>query len=251
MLNYNIIKGGKDYLLLLHGFMEDSRIWQQMERYLLPFFTLIEVDLLGPGESENRAEKHTMEDMAIAVYEVIENLNINKINILGHSMGGYVALAFAEKYGDLLESITLFFSSTLADDEEKKKIRERSLSVVDKAFSMFVNNAIPSAFNINKINQLQSEIDFAKKIALSTNIEGVKSAQRGMMCRIDRTDILNFFQKKILIIVGKYDNTMDVVKFINKIPQKDNIRVKLLDCGHNGYLEMPKRCSEIIVNYLK
>ena len=125
MLHHEISGNGKKPLVLLHGFMENTTIWDEMEAHLSKDFTLIKIDLPGHGKSKVYQEIHTVELMAEKVKEVIDALKLEKINLLGHSLGGYVSLAFAEKFPEILESMTLFFSTTVADDDEKKQIRKR------------------------------------------------------------------------------------------------------------------------------
>lgn len=246
MLNYEISGNGKKQLVLLHGFMEDNTIWSDMEKHFSKDFTLIKIDLPGHGKSEIYNDVNTMDFMAEKVKEVIDSLHLNKINILGHSMGGYVSLAFAEKFTELLESITLFFSTALADDDEKKQIRRRSIAVIDENFETFVNTSIPNLFSNNEKDILEGKINLAKSIAKSTNKEGVKSAQLGMAERPIRTNILENSDTKILIIAGKYDNAVKTESLLKIIPEKTNIKTYVLDCGHNGHWEKPTICAEII-----
>ena len=125
MLHHEISGNGKKKLVLLHGFMENSEIWNDMEPALSKEFTLVKIDLPGHGKSKNYHEINTPDFMAEKVKEVLDFLKLEKINLLGHSLGGYVSLAFAEKFPEFLESLTLFFSTTLPDDDEKKEIRKR------------------------------------------------------------------------------------------------------------------------------
>ena len=117
MLNYEISGSGKEHLVLLHGFMENLTIWEDMAVHLSEKFTLIKIDLPGHGLSKVYSEIHLMEFMASEVKKVTDSLNIGQFHLLGHSMGGYTTLAFTEKFPEVLKSITLFFSSYFADDE--------------------------------------------------------------------------------------------------------------------------------------
>ena len=184
--------------------------------------------------------------MAEKVKEVIDALKLEKINLLGHSLGGYVSLAFAENFPEILESMTLFFSTTVADDEEKKAIRRRSIAVIDENFETFIKTSIPNLFSNNEKDILEGKIELAKNIAKSTNKEGVKAAQLGMAERPDRTEILENLDAKILIIAGKYDNAVKTENLLKTIPEKTNIKTYVLDCGHNGHWEKPTICAEII-----
>ena len=140
----------------------------------------------------------------------------------------------------------MFFSTTLADTNEKKDIRRRSIAVINKDFSLFVSNSIPALFSENERDILEPKINLAKNIALETNTEGVKASQLGMIERPDRTKILKTFDGKILIIAGKHDNAVKTETFFQHIPDRTNLKTYLLDCGHNGHWEKPEICSDII-----
>lgn len=246
MLHYEISGNGKKNLVLLHGFMENSDIWNYMAPNLSTEFTLIKIDLPGHGKSKVYRQIQTPDFMAEKVMEVIDFLNLRKINLLGHSMGGYVTLAFTEKFIETLESITLFFSTPLPDSEEKKEIRKRSIAVIDENYETFVKTSIPNLFNFNEKELLQTKIELAKKIAKSTDINGVKAAQLGMIERPDRTKVLENLEIPILIIAGRHDFAVKTESLLPIIPKKKNVKTYILDCGHNGHWEKPSICAAII-----
>ena len=166
-------------------------------------------------------------------------------------MGGYVSLAFAEKFPEKLNSLTLFFSTYFADDEEKKELREKSLRIIKENFRTYVNAGIPNFFSENEREFLTEKINLAKEIALSTNNDGVLAAQRGMKARTDKLAILEKFEGKILVIAGKYDNAVNSEKTLKNLPNKKNVKSYLLDCGHNGHWEKHEICAAIIMNELQ
>lgn len=246
MLHYEISGNGTENLILLHGFMENRMIWNDLEVHLSKKFKIIKIDLPGHGQSKTYHEIHTMDFMAEKVKEVVDFLNLTKIHLLGHSLGGYVSLAFAEKFQEMLKTLTLFFSTTLADTDEKKEIRRRSIKVIDENFETFVSLSIPNLFSENEKDILEEKISLAKKIALSTKTEGVKAAQKGMIERPNRTSILENFTGKILIILGNHDNALNTENLLKIIPNQANIKTYVLDCGHCGHWEKPAICATII-----
>lgn len=246
MLNYEISGNGKENLVLLHGFMENLLIWEEMEEKLSQDFTLIKIDLPGHGLSKIYSDVHSMELNAEEVKKVTDQLKLGKFHLLGHSMGGYISLAFAEKFPDDLKSLTLFFSTYIADDEEKKEQRRKSFRIIKEAFRTYVNAGIPNLFNENEKDILEGKIDLAKEIALSTKPDGVLAAVKGMMERTDKKSVMEKFEGKILVIAGKYDNAVKTDVMLKNLPEKTNIKSYLLDCGHNGHWEKPAICAEII-----
>ncbi|WP_374460728.1 alpha/beta fold hydrolase [Chryseobacterium taeanense] len=246
MLNYEIKGHGKEMLVLLHGFMENLSIWNDMEPHLSENFSLLKIDLPGHGKSEIIAEVQTMEMMAEEVKKVLDYHNLQKVHLLGHSMGGYISLGFAEKYPEYLKSLTLFFSSYLADDEEKKEQRIKSYRIIKDAFPHYVRAGIPNLFNPNERDILEGKIETALEVALSTNNMGALASVKGMVERTDKKHVLENLDTKILVLAGKHDNAVKTETMIKHLPDRTNIKSYILDCGHNGHWEKPSICAEII-----
>jgi len=246
MLNYQIKGNGKETLVLLHGFMENLSIWSDMEPHLSENFSLLKIDLPGHGQSDIIAEVQTIELMAEEVKKVLDHQKLQKVHLLGHSMGGYISLGFAEKYSEYLKSLTLFFSSYLADDEEKKEQRIKSYRIIKDAFPHYVRAGIPNLFNPNERDILEGKIETALEVALSTNNMGALASVKGMVERTDKKHVLENLDAKILVLAGKYDNAVKTETMIRHLPDRTNIKSYILDCGHNGHWEKPSICAEII-----
>ncbi len=246
MLNYEISGKGVENLVLLHGFMENLLIWEQMEEFLSKKFRLIKIDLPGHGRSDILGEVHTMELMAAEVDKVISKLKLEKFHLLGHSMGGYASLAYATEFGEKLKSLTLFFSTFFPDDEEKKEQRRKSFRIISENYKTYVNAGVPNLFNPNEKDILEGKIELAKEIALSQKTDGILAAVKGMIERTDKKEILENLDAKILVIAGKHDNAVKTDVMISALPDKTNIKSYVLDCGHNGHWEKPEICAAII-----
>lgn len=246
MLHFEKKGNGKETLVLLHGFMENSSIWSDMEPHLSENFSLLKIDLPGHGKSDILAEIHTMELMADEVKKVLDAQKLEKVHLLGHSMGGYTSLAFAEKYPETLKSLTLFFSTYFADDEEKKEQRIKSYRIIKDAFAHYVRAGIPNLFNPNERDILEGKIETALETALSTNNVGALACVKGMVARTDKKNVLENLEAKILVLAGKHDNAVKTEKTIKNLPDRTNIKSYVIDCGHNGHWEKPAICAEII-----
>ncbi len=246
MLHYEIQGEGKENLVLLHGFMENLSIWDDMIPSLSEMFRLIKIDLPGFGKSEVVAEIQTSEIMADEVKKVTDELDLQEFHLLGHSMGGYIALAFAEKYPANLKSLTLFFSTYFADDAAKKETRRKGLRIIEENLRAFVNAGVPNLFNPNEHDILESKIKLAKETAYTSAVEGVLASQKGMIERADRLSVLENFGGRILILSGKHDTAVNSEKTIQNLPDRTNIKSYILDCGHNGHWEKPGICAAII-----
>ncbi|SHL53295.1 alpha/beta fold hydrolase [Chryseobacterium polytrichastri] len=246
MLHFERKGNGKETLVLLHGFMENSSIWSDMEPHLSENFSLLKIDLPGHGKSEVLGEIHSIDLMADEVKKVLDHQKLNKVHLLGHSMGGYISLAFAEKHPETLKSLTLFFSTYFPDDEEKKEQRIKSYRIIKDAFAHYARAGIPNLFNPNERDILEGKIETALKIALSTNNLGALACVKGMVDRTDKKHVLENLEAKILVIAGKHDNAVKTEKTIKNLPDRTNIKSYVLDCGHNGHWEKPIICAEII-----
>lgn len=121
MLNF-IKKGEGPAVVLIHGYLESGCMWKRFEEEMSGKYKLIIVDLPGHGKSNNYSEIHSMEFMAEKVYEILDYLAIEKALVVGHSMGGYVALALAELFPEIVKGLVLLNSSSLSDSKQKKKI---------------------------------------------------------------------------------------------------------------------------------
>lgn len=246
MLHFEIKGNGKETLVLLHGFMENMTIWEDMEKHLSGKFSLLKIDLPGHGKSDRIAEIQTMELMAEEVKKVIDKQGLQSVHLLGHSMGGYISLAFAEKYPEYLKSLTLFFSTYFTDDEVKKEQRVKSYRIIKDAFAHYARAGVPNLFNPNEKDILEGKINKALEIALSTDNLGALACAKGMVERTDKRSVLENLEAKILVLAGKYDNAVKVTQTIHHLPDKTNIKSYILDCGHNGHWEKPSICAEII-----
>lgn len=246
MLHYTATNEGTEPLVLLHGFLENENIWSLLEPHLDKRFKLIKIDLPGHGKSEAMFEVNTMEAMAEAVLEVISSLNLPNYHLLGHSMGGYVSLALAEKDPSRLKSLTLFFSTYFEDSEEKRDVRRRSLRVIEENFPTYAKAGIPPLFNPIELENLKDELNLAKKVALETSLEGTLASVKGMMERKNRKEIVEEYKGKILFISGKHDQAVSSKELLEDLSEKQNIKSYLLDCGHNGHLELPEICGSIL-----
>lgn len=215
MLNKTIYKGAeinyyrkgssKRTVVLLHGFLESHKVWNDYVKVLAKHNTVYVIDLPGHGESECLGYIHSMEAMAGCVKKVLDDNNKRKAVIVGHSLGGYVALAFGDKYPDALKGLCLFNSTAKPDTEEKVKFRNRAIQVVKRNHEMFIKEAIPNLFVNKNTPVLRGAIKRVVNIALKTPKQGVIAALEGMKIRPDREIILRFAPYPVLCLAGKKD----------------------------------------------
>ncbi|MFC2111447.1 alpha/beta fold hydrolase [Bacteroidota bacterium] len=245
---YFKVSGKGKPLVLLHGFLESSNMWDDFSQNLLKHFKIISIDLPGHGKTICFDEVHTMEFMAECVKTILEHLRINECIMVGHSMGGYVALAFAEKYQADLKGLCLFHSHALADSPEAKINRGRAITVVRENHKGFINHFIPDLFASNNIENFRDKIKELQNDADSLTKEGVIAALEGMKLRTDKLNFLKRTDLPILFIIGKEDPRANLATMFEQlsIPKYSELLL-LRDCGHMGYIEE----KEITVKAIK
>ncbi len=228
-------------VVLLHGFLENSSMWDRIVAELLTKNRVICIDLLGHGQTGCLGYIHTMEVMAEAVEAVLNHLKIRRSIFVGHSMGGYVALAFAEKHPDALKGLCLLNSTSRADSAEKKKNRDRAIKAVKQTHKTFVRMAIANLFRPKNRKLFAQEIKALKKEALKTPLQGIIAALEGMKTRDDREMLLHFSPYKKLLILGKKDPVLD---YDSLIDQTKNTEVEVVEFpdGHMSYIENYEDC---------
>ena len=237
-------------VVLLHGFLENCTMWKETADLLCKRNRVICVDLLGHGQTENRGYVHSMDEMAAGVAAVLNHLRIRKAIFVGHSMGGYVALAFAEMHPDHVKGLCLMNSTSRADTEEKKASRSKAIQLVKKNHLSFIRTSIPLLFRSKNRKLLRTEINEVKQQALQTSKQGVIAALEGMKIRKDREVLLHFGPYPKMLILGKKD---PVLKFEDLLDQVRGTQtaVMMFSEGHMSHLENKTACIEAIKTFVK
>ncbi len=239
-------------LVLLHGYMETSQIWNQYHIGLSGRYRVISVDLPGHGKTGIWDKVHTMEFMADVVHQVLKTLQLESVVLIGHSMGGYVSMAFAEKYGDFLAGLGLFHSHAYADNEDAKKNREKMVEAFQKNHAELIATFIPNLFYQNNQKKFQAEIKQLKEQALSGNVEGYIAATYGMKERKERLKVFQHLNCPVLFIIGQNDPRTPLDKLVKQIglPKVSDLLL-LKDVGHMGFIEAKKTCMAKISGFVE
>lgn len=236
-LHYRI-KGSGPALVLLHGFMESREIWNHFLPALTRNFSVVMIDLPGHGRSNNTDNVHTMPVMAQAVKQILDKENIQNCTMAGHSMGGYVTLAFARLFPELLNGLVLLHSHPDEDDAETIKNRDRSIEIVRKNKGSFISSFIPSLYHEPNQEKFKEEINRQIEIASSMAPEGIIAAQEGMKQRESFVDLLEKISIPVFFIIGKKDARANLPALLEHIGRPSHSEAMLLDnVGHMGFLE--------------
>jgi pimeloyl-ACP methyl ester carboxylesterase len=246
-------KGSGQVVVLLHGYLESIEIWQEFGDDLATFFSVIAIDLPGHGESESFANIITMDAMADAVAHCLEYLNVTDCIMIGHSMGGYVTCAFAEKYPKILKGFCLFHSTPFADNDEKKTNRNREIGLVLQGKKELIYNInIPRVFADDNLEKLHQKVSFGIEIAKKTSDQGIIAALEGMKQRPDRQHVFEKTDLPVLFIIGEKDNYIPVNAMDQVIEKTKNKQVVYLrDSGHLGFIEEKNESLSAIIKFYK
>ena len=237
-------------IVLLHGFLENKDMWD----FYIPEFAkknrVIAIDLLGHGETECLSYVQTMEDNADAVHAILSELRIRRAIFVGHSMGGYVALAFAELYPENIKGLVLLNSTTRADSEERKTNRDRAIKAVKQSFINFVSLSIANLFSESNRERLSSEIERVKKEALKTPLQGIVASLEGMKTRKDREVLLHLTPYPKLLILGEKD---PVLPYEETKEQIENTNVQFINFpdGHMSHIENQEKLLKVLLDFFK
>jgi pimeloyl-ACP methyl ester carboxylesterase len=237
-------------VVLLHGFLENSTMWNSHLEALSKRNRVVCIDLLGHGKTDCLGYVHSMEDQADMVHHVLHELKIRKAVFIGHSMGGYVALAFAELYPEMMKGLVLLNSTARADSNERKTNRDRAIKAVKQNYMSFIRMSIVNLFSEENRERLTSEIELARNEALKTPLQGIVAALEGMKVRKDREVILHFATYPMVLILGKKD---PVLNYEENKTQIENTKVALVSFngGHMSHIENEMELLAVLVTFLK
>ena len=237
-------------VVLLHGFLENKTMWKDLAPILSHKNRVITIDLLGHGATDSLGYVHSMEDNAEIVKVVLSHLRIRKAVFVGHSMGGYVALAFAELYPNAIKGLVLMNSTAKEDSEERKHNRDRAIKAVKQNYINFVRLSVANLFSENNQKRLEKEIENVKLEALKTPLQGIVASLEGMKTRKDRQFILRDGQFPKLLILGEKDGVLIYKDNLLQIENTDVKLVTFLD-GHMSHIENKEELGKVLLEFLK
>lgn len=239
-------------LILIHGFCESKKIWEKFQHELSLDYRVICIDLPGFGASPLLVEKTSMEYYADAIYETLPDLGTGKFVMAGHSLGGYVMLAFAEKYPELIKGLALFHSSALADKDDRKANRNKTIEFIRKHGSRaFAPTLIPTLFTEASKIRFRVIVETLTEVAAQTSEASIIAASEAMRDRPDRTIVLKNTTRPVLFIIGKEDMAIPLETSLQQchIPSQ-SLAYFLADAAHMGMFEKEQETLEIMRDFV-
>ena len=243
---------GEKCVVLLHGYLESMYVWDDFLPLITPKVRVITVDIPGHGISQVSGEIHTMEYIADVIHDMLDAMGIEKITLVGHSMGGYVSLAFCAKYAERLDGLVLLSSSPMPDTELKRENRRREIALVKAGKKEALARVAPeTGFAPQNRRRLHSYIEDLVECVHVTEDEGIVALLGGMMERVDQNKMLAECGVPQLFICGKHDAYIPVEAAEEIIALNPQAQVAWLEeSGHMGFIEEPQKCAEALLSFM-
>lgn len=246
-LSYKIYGQGRP-VIFLHGFPMSGEIWSdEFIKTVSAEFKVVVIDLPGFGSSPLPSDHFTIEDIGSKLLAWAEALKLEKPVLIGHSLGGYVALAMVKKMPEKIAGLGLFHSTAFSDTEEKKLSRDKVIEFVEKnGVSAFTSNFIPPLF----FNKQHSGISKVKEIAACSPAAAVKGYTRAMRDRPDQSETLAAFKGRVLFLTGNHDPGIPVEAILKQAALRAPSEIQILDNqSHMGMVEAPALTSRIVRDF--
>lgn len=239
-------------VMWIHGFTEDRLIWNEVLRGISGNYSFIIPDLPGSGQSPVNNKLHSIADFALVLKSILEEERIDQIVLIGHSMGGYISLSFAEQFPSSLKGLALFHSTAFADSPEKKETRKKSIDFIRKhGTAAYVEQSLPGLYSdeFKKRNpeKIQDQINRYRDLSPDALVQYLQA----MMDRTEKTGLLKTIQVPMLFIMGEEDKAAPVKDVLQQcyLPRVSDIHI--LPGAHMGMVENARVCAGFISQFLE
>ena len=241
-------EGFGEVIFLIHGFLENMNMWDEISAEFIKTHEIVRVDLPGFGNSDRLEDSPSMSLYAECVNQLILELNIGNFTLIGHSMGGYVGLELLKICPEKINHFILFHSTAKADSEQKKNDRARAIKTVNEKQNVYLKAAIPflfpEQFQSSCSGYIQKMIEEAKNLHSS----GIIAALKGMQQRKDCNDLLKSLSCRKTYIAGTFDPLLNVAALREEASNNEANFIEIENAGHMSHFECP---SETINTFLK
>jgi pimeloyl-ACP methyl ester carboxylesterase len=240
-------------VVLLHGYLVTSDVWHSLAQRISANFRVITIDLPGHGMSDSFGTIHTMEFMSEVIKELLDSLGIKEFFLTGHSLGGYVTLAFLELFRNSLTGYCLFHSQPFPDASEtiEKRMMEIAFIKAGKK-EMFIPGNINRMFATANLESFSEEVERIKEIASALNDDGIIAVLNGMMARPSRLSLMEEGRVPCLWILGEKDNYISCEAIRTRVKLPANAQVVILkSSGHMGFIEEENKSAEVITEFIE
>jgi 3-oxoadipate enol-lactonase len=234
------VAGDGDAVLLIHGFPLSRVVWSEQMRALSAQHRVVAIDLRGMGASSVTDGPYLMESLAGDIAAVMDHLGIERASIAGHSLGGYVALAFARMYVERLTALALITSRIVADSAEAAAHRRE-----------LADDAEASGSNARIIAEYSKFLGKFAEIGRANDPRGLAAMLRGMAMRDSAEDIAGDLNVPVLVVAGAHDllvSEEEASKAAAAFPHGRLVRIA--GAGHVPMGEAPEDLNACLLSWL-
>ncbi len=243
-------QGNGAAVVLIHGFPGSAEYWGILLPRLAADYRIFTPDLPGHGGSPIAEGVASIDAYADAVASWMRRIGIENAPVLGHSMGGYTALALLDRHPDIVSAIGLIHSTPYADSEEARENRLRSIARIrEEGMRAFVDDMIPKLFAPQHLTAMSEHIATVKAIGHRNSAEGAIYALEAMRSRPERLQLLQQARIPVLLVAGEEDQIIPPER--THVVQGNQVTsVTLPACGHMSMYEQPEKLAEAIANFV-
>ena len=248
-LSYDI-NGKGTPIVLLHGYLENRNMWSKTIVQLSNIGKCISIDLPGHGNSSSMRPMQSLTDIADELHTLFLELNLKNIHLVGHSLGGYVSMAYAKKYPEMLSTILMCHSSAASDSEKKKVQRDRANKAVAKFKRTYLHNSIPLLFIPERQKELQQDINLMIDEASKMSTEVIQQYLLMMKTRDNNIELGKRTTIPISYIIGKHDPLLESSVLLEEVKTSNASYFLMDNAGHMGHLEDEKEFTKLISQFI-
>ncbi|AKG36361.1 alpha/beta fold hydrolase [Paenibacillus durus] len=242
-------QGQGEVIVLLHGFCGSAEYWEKVIPILSGSYRVIAPDLRGHGSSDAPLGAYTIEQMADDVLSLLDALDIPKVTLLGHSLGGYITLSFAQRYASRLTAFGLIHSTAYPDSIEAKEKRLKAVAAIgSQGITDFVDGFVPGLFAPETTESSPELLQRAREIGFKTPPQGAIGAALAMRERPDRRDVISASELPVLLVAGEKDGLVPVERTFTS--DKRNVTKAVISgAGHMSLFEEPEQLADVIKDF--
>jgi 3-oxoadipate enol-lactonase len=247
------IEGSGSCVVLIHGFPLTKQMWDDQIAALAPHARVVAIDLRGMGDSSVTPGPYLMETLAGDVAAVLDALDVRRATLIGHSLGGYVSLAFARMYVERLERLALVCSRIDADTPERAQARREQADDAERSNSSArIIDAMANATLAPQTRERRHDIvEKFKKIAEKNDPRGLAAMLRGMAMRDSAEDIAREFEVPVLVVAGQFDPLVPVEQASKTAEAFPAGSLEVIGgSGHVPALEAPDQLSACLRRFI-
>lgn len=242
------VRGEGSPVILLHGFPFHQKIWDDFATKLSSHAKVYTPDLPGFGKSETLGESFSLDDVADTLLTWLKSEGIHRCILVGHSLGGYVALAMARKQSDQFPGLILFHSTAMADSDEKKESRSKAVTFVrQNGAEKFTSNFIEPLF----VDGNNPAVARVREIAKQASAQAVIAYTEAMRDRKSHEPFLRAFQNPILFLAGQKDQGIPIASVHQQAAfcQKAEVHT-LVHSAHMGMFEQETEALQVLGDFI-